>query len=135
MIAVVRARTVAALVGLGLLLPIPALACQGSEMSETALYFGQSGPSGPISEEAWTTFKAEYVAAAFPEGFTVLSGQGHWRSPTTGEIADEASKVVIRVHAATPADETAIERLIDAYKELFVQESVLRVDTPVCVWF
>ncbi len=109
--------------------------CNGDPATETALYFGLSGPSGPISEKDWGAFRQNVLVPAFSEGFTVISGDGFWRSPKTGKAVTESSKVVIHIHEKTREDDTEIAGVIAAYKKGFDQESVLRVDTPVCAAF
>ena len=109
--------------------------CNGAPATETALYFGLSGPAGPISEGDWNAFRRDVLVPAFSEGFTVIGGDGFWRSSKTGEAASEPSKVVIRIHEKTRDDEAEIADVIATYKKDFQQESVLRVDTPVCATF
>ncbi len=109
--------------------------CNGTPMTETALYFGLSGPAGSLSEDDWQGFRADVLVPAFSEGFTVIDGDGFWRNPETGHAASEPSKVVIRVHERRRRDDQAMTQVIDAYKTRFEQQSVLRVDTRVCAAF
>ena len=109
--------------------------CNGSPMTETALYFGLTGPDGPISKDQWLGFRDSVLVPAFSDGFTVLDGDGFWRDPDTQIAASEPSKVVIRVHERRRSDVEAIAAVIKTYKTDFKQTSVLQVDTPVCAAF
>lgn len=109
--------------------------CNGAPMTETALYFGMSGPDGPVSESQWQNFRDSVLVPAFSEGFTVVDGDGFWRHPETQTSVSEPSKVVIRVHEKQRNDVEAIAAVIKTYKTDFKQDSVLQVDTPVCAAF
>jgi Protein of unknown function (DUF3574) len=40
-------------------------------------------------------FAAQTITPNFPEGFTVLYGQGQWRNPLSGNIAGGRTKIVL----------------------------------------
>jgi hypothetical protein len=68
------------------------------------------------------------VTPKFPDGLTLLTGEGQWRD-SSGEIVEEHSYVLILLYP--PNDKEAndeIEEIRQDYKRAFEQESVLRVD-------
>jgi hypothetical protein len=50
-------------------------------------------------------------------------------------VAREPSKALMLIHGKDAQSETNIEALRGIYKSRFAQESVMRVDQPVCVQF
>ena len=109
---------------------------EGSERwMEYQLFFGMSqSDGGTISEEAWREFLADTVTPRFPDGLTVISGNGQWRD-SSGEVLREGSKLLIIY--APPGDEgrQSIDEISEIYEERFDQESVLRVIGSACVSF
>jgi hypothetical protein len=94
----------------------------------TQLFFGLSRPDGTlVSEAAWQSFLADVATPLFPAGFTIVPAQGQWRRDGTASIIHEPSRILVIVHS-DPADEDRIAALIAAYKGLFEQQSVLRLD-------
>jgi hypothetical protein len=114
--------------------PMAPTLCSAAEIARgcavaTELFLGLSRPDGGvIGEDEWRTFLADVATPLFPEGFTVLAGEGQWRQRATGRIAREPSRVLVIVHSDPDADDR-LAALIDAYKRSFLQESVLRLDT------
>ena len=104
-------------------------------MIQTTLYFGRDYPEGQVSNSQWNRFVDEVLGWYFGEGYTVLDGQGGWRSPATGKQVREKCKIVILLRADSEAKELAVEAVRDAYRARFDQESVMRVDQPVTVKF
>ena len=102
---------------------------------EYQLFFGLSqSDGGSISEEAWREFLADTVTPRFPDGLTVLSGNGQWRD-SSGEVLREGSKVLI-IYAPPGEDgRRAIDEISEEYERRFNQESVLRVVGNACVSF
>ena len=95
------------------------------------LYFGRNiGDTATVSDSAWARFVDEIITPAFPEGATVFNADGQWRAPN-GTIVRERSFVVELLHFVTPDVEQRIQRIIDAYKLRFDQQSVLRTVTKV----
>lgn len=94
----------------------------------TELFFGLSRPDGTlVGDNEWSIFLANVVTPLFPDGFTVLPAEGQWREPRTGRLAHEPSKVLVIVHTHF-GDDQSIAALVTAYKQTFLQNSVLRVD-------
>jgi Protein of unknown function (DUF3574) len=113
------------------------LACASGEyaMRRDTLYFGRNRPDGgAVSDAQWQAFVDDAIVSRFPDGFTVLDAEGHWRSGN-GAIEREASKVVIVLHAGESAALQAIDAIVADYKRQFVQEAVLRERMPTCAKF
>ena len=103
--------------------------------TEYRLFFGLgTSDGGTIAEEDWREFLADTVTPRFPDGLTVLSGNGQWRD-SSGAILREGSKLLIIY--APPGEEgrRAIDEISEAYERRFGQESVLRVIGSACVSF
>ncbi|WP_299594865.1 DUF3574 domain-containing protein [uncultured Microbulbifer sp.] len=101
------------------------------------LYFGTSRGDGgqhTVTTAEWNVFLGEVLTRHFPDGLTVLTGTGQWRS-SSGAIVREGSHVLSLVHPGTPETETSITAAVEAYKTTFNQESILRVRSPACVAF
>ncbi len=99
----------------------------GEGIVRTELYFGLSRSDGSqVSEKEWEEFVDRYVADRFVSGFTIVDGQGWWRNES-GEMVSEKSKVLIVIHRESTQAGADIEYIRKKYKELFGQESVLRV--------
>ena len=102
--------------------------CKGAFI-KTELFFGRCRPDGGVvSEEEWDRFVDEHITPRFEEGLTIVDADGRWKNET-GEIISEKTKIVILLHKGGEEDDGSIEYIRDKYKQLFEQESVLRVDT------
>jgi hypothetical protein len=104
----------------------------------TELFFGSAKPDGTaVSNAEWETFLDTEITPRFPDGLTVLSGNGQWQGED-GEIVEERSKIVILYpREAVDKSNAEIEAIRAAYEAQFQQESVLRADDdrPVCTSF
>ena len=101
---------------------------RGHTMERTELYFGLTRPNGPdVMEIEFQTFLDDVVTPRFPQGYTVLSGQGHWREQQ-GKARTESSHVLVILHADTSEDDRKIEEIRAAYVTRFAQEAVMRAD-------
>ena len=102
--------------------------CKGAFV-KTELFFGRCRPDGGVVSGAeWEKFVDEHITPRFEEGLTIVDADGRWKSET-GEIISEKTKVVILLHEDSEENDESIENVQDKYKQLFEQESVLRVDT------
>ena len=106
----------------------------GTSYMRTTLYFGLNRRAGNISEGQWKTFLREEVTPRFPQGLTVWQAGGQWRRPD-GAIVRERSKVLLLVHDDKTEVRSAITSIIERYKHLFEQESVLWETARVCAAF
>ena len=134
-------RLAAAVVALSLVLPpaaARALDCaEGAfAMARLELYFGTQKPGGaPVTDAEWAAFLDEEVTPRFPDGLTVLTGNGQWRN-SQGVVTKETSAVLVVLYEPSAEKEAAIEDIRAAYKDRFDQESVMRVDAGLqCVSF
>ena len=96
----------------------------------TELYFGRDKNDGTqVSDEEWSKFLDEFVTPKFPDGLTVLDGSGQYRLEN-GTIVKEKSKVLILLYAPKTrlVNSRKIDQIRNAYKKMFKQESVLRID-------
>ncbi|HFF9832257.1 DUF3574 domain-containing protein [Serratia marcescens] len=114
----------------------PAPACRiGDPMMQTTLYFGLNRPAGPaITAAEWQTFVDSQVTPRFKDGLTVFDAKGQWLGHD-GKLARENSKALLLIRAPGKESEASIEALRSGYKQQFAQDSVMRVDAPVCVAF
>jgi Protein of unknown function (DUF3574) len=103
--------------------------------ARTELYFGTAKPDGVVTEEQFREFIDRAVTPRFPDGLTVLKGDGQFRGEDN-VIVKEQSFVLILLYPSETFDESSkrIERIRTLYKDIFAQESVLRVDDPFIVW-
>jgi hypothetical protein len=106
----------------------------GTAYMRTTLYFGLNRKAGNISESQWKTFLREEVTPRFPQGLTVWQAGGQWKR-ADGMIVRERSKVLLLVHDDKPEVRSAIGSIIERYKRLFEQESVLWETARVCAAF
>ena len=91
------------------------------------LYFGTATPDGSaVTESEWEAFVADTITPRFP-GFTEWETDGHWKNE------HERTHVVLVMHASS--EDLAIAQIIDAYKQRFHQEAVLRVTSACRVEF
>ncbi|HEX4501105.1 MAG TPA: DUF3574 domain-containing protein [Scandinavium sp.] len=106
-----------------------------NQMQQTTLYFGLSRPAGKdITPQEWQQFVDNDVTPRFRDGLTVFDARGQWLG-NDGKVAREQSKALMLIHGKDTQSESNIEALRGVYKSRFAQESVMRVDQPVCVQF
>lgn len=102
----------------------------GSVWAKTELYFGTQKPDGTeVTDEEFNQFLDDIITPRFPDGLTLLTGDGQFRN-SQGIIIQEKSYLLILLYPRE--DRTAspeIEEIRDLYEETFQQESVLRVDS------
>lgn len=99
------------------------------------LYLGTSRAHGGTVEPAqWQPFEHDVLLVKFPDGFTVLHGDGHWRDKTAKDF-DEPVHVVVIDHPDEAASDAAVQTVIADYRQRFDQEAVLRERSPVCISF
>jgi Protein of unknown function (DUF3574) len=113
------------------------LACPAPEkpMLRAEMYFGRAvSGSSDVSERQWTDFVGQELTPRFPDGLTVLDGEGQWRNPE-GAIVREPSKIVIIVIPDADGAYARLEAAAAAYKQRFRQTSVGVVTRPVCAEF
>lgn len=98
--------------------------------------FGRAIPSGgSVNAAEWAEFEADHIAAAFPDGFTVLECHGGWRDTETGCTIREPSVVVEVAHDGSQEAVAAIRAVATVYKTLFQQQAVMVTTTAAEVDF
>lgn len=116
--------------------PKPAAQCPLSSEDRYAsieLFFGRDIPGrGPLTDAEWDDFVARVVTQQFPDGFTVLDGDGQWFDQATGHMTHERSKILLI--AADPDSDlkTRIGSVVDAYRTQFHQRSVGILTSEAC---
>lgn len=95
----------------------------------TELYFGRNiGEHKKVTNRDWKKFVEDSIIIHL-SGFTILDGNDYWNN--RGKAESEKCKVLILIHVNSPEFDAKIERIREAYKTRFKQNSVLRVDCPV----
>jgi hypothetical protein len=97
----------------------------------TDLFFGLTGRNGhPVSTRSWQHFAGTALAAAFPDGFTLVKAEGRW-SDRTHATRKEPTEILIVLYRASDAAtmNRRIEQVSRDYVHKFHQESVLRADS------
>lgn len=102
----------------------------------TELFFGTDKPGPDVTDHQFGRFVNDTVTPRFPDGLTVLDGNGQWKD-SSGRIVRERSKVVILLYPTGGAADSnrKIEEIRDAYEKRFQQESVLRADSEESISF
>ncbi|MES2774262.1 MAG: DUF3574 domain-containing protein [Bacteroidota bacterium] len=99
---------------------------------QTDLYFGMAKPDGSmIADSSWNQFVARHISNVFRDGFTEIKAEGKWLDTLTKQIISEPSHVIIVINKMTRRLSADIDSLINAYKAIFQQQAVLRVDKKV----
>ena len=116
---------------------IPNAARSGSvAYVRTELFFGTAKSDGTaVTEKGFMEFVDDVIARRFPDGLTVLKGDGQFRG-FDGEAIKEQSYIVILLYPAETQKDSSrrINVIRQLYMNLYDQESVLRVDDPYFVW-
>lgn len=101
----------------------------------TELFFGTAKPTGAVTEEEFRAFLDAEITPRFPDGLTLLKGDGQFRG-SDGTIVKEQSFVLVLLYPLDGQRESSrrIDRIRELYLEQHQQESVLRVDDPFLVW-
>jgi len=112
----------------------PVAVCGAGEiMMQTTLWFGMNKPDGStISALEWQQFIDNDVTPRFKEGLSVSDVQ---RPGEHAKRATDHSKTLMLIHNPDRISSDSINTLRDIYKKRFDQQSVMRVDSLVCVAF
>ena len=112
----------------------PTCGKNGKSHVRTTLYFGMSRSSGAISDAEWAGYLRDEVTPRFPNGLTVWDADGQWRA-ADATINRERAKVLLVVHDGKSKSQQSLIELVDRYKAMFQQESVLWESAGVCAAF
>ena len=109
------------------------LQCSGTQKLWVVadLLFGRSR----VSEASFARFLAAEVTPRFPGGFTVFDAKGQWRNPAGQKISRERSKVLTIAMPPGADNDDRLQKIIEAYKTRFRQQSVGLIVRPACVSF
>jgi hypothetical protein len=101
----------------------------------TELFFGTAKPDGVVTEEQFRRFVDKEVTRRFPDGLTVLTGDGQFRGDDDVIIKEQSFVLILLYpYESLSRSRQRIEAIRDLYKAQFDQQSVLRVDDPYIVW-
>jgi hypothetical protein len=111
----------------------PAIQCSGAQKPWVVadLLFGRTH----VSEASWARFLATEVTPRFPDGFTVIDAKGQWRAPGGEKISRERSKLLMIAMPPGADNDERLQKIIEAYKTRFKQQSVGLIVRPACVSF
>jgi hypothetical protein len=104
-------------------------------MVSADMIFGRNiGNRLGVSESAFASFVATEVTPRFPDGLTIVDGNGQWRD-TRGSNVRERTKVMIVTFTDDAEKRAGLRAIADSYKKRFSQQSVLTQVRSVCVSF
>ena len=104
-------------------------------VTRTELFFGLRKANGTeVNNAEFQGFLDREVTPRFPDGFTVISGQGQFKD-ARGAILQERSKLLILLYPIAASSNQQIEKIRTAYTKAFQQQSVLRADNQSCAAF
>jgi hypothetical protein len=107
----------------------------GKPVARTDLFFGLRKPNGiEVNNTEFQRFLDREVTPRFPDGFTVISGNGQFKN-ARGAILKERSQQLILLYPVAATSSQQIEQIRKAYTTAFQQQSVLRADELTCAAF
>lgn len=108
----------------------------GTLSARTDLFFGTDRAGmAPVNDSEWQSFVDNVITPRFPEGLSMYPVAGQYLQGMMVGLIKEKSYDVVLLHDGTDGPSQAIEQIRTTYKTQFNQESVLRLDTAVCVSF
>lgn len=115
----------------------PAHPAQAAGWVRSELYFGIGLVDGPgdQADARWQAFLDREVTPRFPDGLTVLDGQGQWLSQGARTPERLRTKVLVILHEDSPRRGADIDAIRQAWKQLSGDASVLWVRQPAQVSF
>ena len=108
----------------------------GSELNvEYRIFMGRnSNGVEVVSDQDWAVFLQDIVTPRFPNGLTVLDGEGQWQLES-GAIERERSKVLIILSPQGGDAKEHLAEVATSYKEFFDQGAVIQTSAGVCTSF
>lgn len=137
---VLQAKVVLALAGGAIALAIlvaagvyiwlnPLLHCR---QQSAQLFFGTAIRHGEhvrhLDGSEWRGFVESAIVPRLPDGFTILEGQGFYRSASDGAATRENTYILMVAHRNETEINAKLATIVEDYKSRFQQESVLRLD-------
>ncbi|MGM4891052.1 DUF3574 domain-containing protein [Tardiphaga sp. 839_C3_N1_4] len=105
-------------------------------MVSVEMIFGRNiGDRPGISESAFANFVAREITPRFPDGLTVIDGDGQWRDGVRNVDVRERAKVVLITFADDAQKRADLVAIAESYKRQFSQQSVLTKVGNACVSF
>jgi hypothetical protein len=105
-------------------------------MASAEMVFGRNiGDRSGVSEIAFADFVTREITPRFPDGLTVIDGNGQWRDSARGSNVRERAKVVLLTFADDAQKRAELVAIADSYKRRFSQQSVLTQVRNVCASF
>jgi hypothetical protein len=103
--------------------------------ARTELYFGTAKPGDAVTEEEFKVFLDDVITPLFPDGLTVIKGDGQFKG-AHGLTIKEDCFVVILLYPVDGQKTSSknIDYIRGEYMRQHRQESVLRLDDPFLVW-
>ncbi|AOO83090.1 DUF3574 domain-containing protein [Bosea vaviloviae] len=134
----IRILFLAGLACLGGCASLMPLSCSPGQqtMLVAELLFGRNiGDRLGVSEAAFGRFVDEEVTPRFPDGLTILAGQGQYRDTTRGVLVREQAKLLVIALKDEPEGRAKLAAIAEAYKQRFNQQSVGTILKPACISF
>lgn len=107
----------------------PVLHCR---QQSALLFFGTAIREGShtthVDSNTWKGFVESAIVPRLPDGFTVLNGEGFYRSAADGSAARENTYILMVAHRNDADINSRLATIVADYKTRFQQESVLRLD-------
>lgn len=124
------ALTLAVLVAAGVYVWLhPVMHCR---QQSALLFFGTAVRKGEhvrhVDGNEWKGFVESAIVPRLPDGFTVLEGQGFYRSVADGSAMQEGTYILMVAHRNDGDINARLATIVEDYKARFSQESVLRLD-------
>ena len=114
------------------------LECRGAQKAQQVaeLIFGRRiGTRVAVTETQFVLFVGDEITTRFPDGLTVFNATGTWRDKTSNKIMHEPTKIVLIVLPGNADDLARLNKVAEAYKRRFQQQSVGMILRPACVSF
>lgn len=115
----------------------PAGTCSAGfeHMQRIELVFGLSLKGrADLGETEWNHFLDREVTPRFPDGLTVVAGNGQWRNAAGDAVKEPARLLLVWAKPSMDLD-GRVDAIRKAWKVTHGQESVLRADGSGCVSF
>jgi NADH:ubiquinone oxidoreductase subunit E len=97
------------------------------ELIQEDLYFGRNiVGGGEVSDYQFQSFIDAEITPRFPDGLTTYDANGQFLN-SNNTLIQEPSQVISLIFEDTLQNQAEIDRIIEAYKQQFQQESVLEV--------
>lgn len=87
-----------------------------------------------ITEVEFQHFVDQEVTPRFPDGLTILSAIGQFKTANQA-IIKEKSKLLLLLYPFNLDSDRKIEQIRQTYQKTFQQQSVLRLDARSCISF